>query len=169
MDPQRKTHLPRPHRIAALIAITVAATACSQEPPATSPGIPLVEQRAADTAPTAAATEEFRDSFAPGGIAASYRATFSEGQIQKLEEIRKASSQTATYEFRGARLMKYQGAALHSNDVIELEFDLQGKLLSARAGNKEVSAEEISAIRGRAQSLRSHAVAQHAVQGHDRN
>lgn len=65
--------------------------------------------------------------------------------------------------------MKYRGAALGSNDDIELEFDLQGKVLVARAGDKEVSAEEITAIRDRAQSLRSHAVAQHAVQGHDRN
>lgn len=142
---------------------------CSKQQ--TAPGTPLVEQRAAD--PTALpredlAREEFRGWFAPGGIEASYRATFSEGKIQSLEETRKATSQTGTYEFLGARLMKYRGAAIGSTEDIQLEFDQQGKVLVARAGNKEVSSEEISAIRDRAQSLRSHAVAQHAVQGHDK-
>lgn len=150
-----------------VIATALLAVACSKEQPAPSPSTPLVERRAADPAPTA--TEEFRSSFAPGGIDAKYRATFSEGQIQSLEETRKATSQTALYEFRGARLMKYRGAGLTSNDEIELEFDLRGKVLTARAGDKEVDPEEITAIRDRAQSLRSHAVAQHAVQGHDRN
>jgi hypothetical protein len=153
-------------QIAIVIAASLLATACSKEQPA-APSAPLVEQRAADPASTP--TDVFRGSFAPGGIAATYRATFSDGQIQTLEETRKATSQSGTYEYRGARLMKYRGAALGSNDDIELEFDLQGKVLVARAGDKAVSAEEITAIRDRAQSLRSHAVAQHAVQGHDRN
>ena len=64
--------------------------------------------------------------------------------------------------------MKYHGAALDSNDTIELEFDQQGKVLKARAGDKDVSAEAITAIRDRAQSLRSHAVSQYAVKGHDK-
>lgn len=152
-------------RLLTAIAILLAAAACSKEPPPVAP-TPLVEQRAADPAP---ATDEFRGSFAPGGIAATYRATFNQGKIQRLEETRKATSQTGTYEFLGARLMKYHGAALDSNDTINLEFDEQGKVLIARVvdNNKEVSAQEISAIRDRAQSLRSHAVAQHDVQGHD--
>lgn len=147
------------------VAMTVLLFGCSKEPVA--PSTPLVEQSAAD--PVVAPVDEFRGSFAPGGVQASYRATFSEGQIHTLEETRKATSQTGIYEFRGARLIKYQGAALGSDDTIELEFDVRGKLLAARAGDKDVSAEEISAISDRAQSLRSHAVAQHAVQGHDRN
>jgi hypothetical protein len=40
-------------------------------------------------------------------------------------------------------------------------------VLVARAGDKDASPEEISAIRDRAQSLRSHAVAQFAVRGHE--
>jgi hypothetical protein len=63
--------------------------------------------------------------------------------------------------------MKYRGAALGSNDIVELEFDQQGKVLVARADDKVMSADEISAIRDRAQTLRSHAVAQHDVHGHD--
>lgn len=148
------------------IATLLLAAACSKEPaPATSPGKPLVEQSAADPAPATA--DEFRGSFAPGGIAATYSARFREGKIQSLAETRKATSQTGTYEFLGARLMKYSGAALNSNETIELQFDEQGKVISARAGDKEVSAEEITAIRDRAQSLRSHAVSQYAVKGHD--
>jgi hypothetical protein len=155
------------HRILLLIATSVLAAGCSKEsPPATSPSTPLVEQRAAD--PVQKPGQEFRGSFAPGGIAATYRAKFSEGKIQSLEETRTASSHSATYEFLGARLMKYHGAALDSDDTIELEFDQQGKVLKARAGDKDVSAEAITAIRDRAQSLRSHAVSQYAVKGHEK-
>lgn len=150
-------------------ALSLLLTGCSKQQ--TPPSTPLVEQRAADATSLPKediAREEFRGSFAPGGIEAQYRATFSEGKIQSLQETRKATSQTGTYEFLGARLMKYRGAALGSTQDIELEFDQQGKVLVARSGDKDVSAEEISAIRDRAQSLRSHAVAQHAVQGHDK-
>ncbi len=152
------------------ISLTAAAVfivaACSKEPglPIT-PTTPLVEQSAAD--PEAARIEEFDGKFAPGGIAASYRATFSDGQIKSLEETREPTAQTGAYEFLGARLMKYQGAALRSAERIELQFDQQGKILVNRAGDKAASAEEISAIRDRAQSLRSHAVAHHDVRGHD--
>jgi capsular polysaccharide biosynthesis protein len=136
--------------------------ACSKQPSAPTP--PLVEQSAADV--KVVHIEEFDGKFAPGGIAASYRATFSDGQIKSLAETRDASAQTGTYEFKGARLMKYQGAALSSGEKIELEFDERGKVLVSRAGDKEVNAEEISAIRDRAQSLRSHAVATHDVRSH---
>lgn len=167
---KERNPLLRQQRIVLFAAVLALASGCSKEPPpvtASSPSRPLVEQDAAD--PAQAATEEFRSSFAPGGIAATYRATFSDGKIQRLEETRKATSQSGTYEFQGARLMKYHGAALGSNDTIELEFDTQGKVLVARAGDQDVSAEEITAIRDRAQSLRSHAVAKQAVQGHDQN
>lgn len=153
-------------RIPLLIATLLLAAACSKEPkPAIAPSTPLVEQNAADPAPGSA--DEFHGSFAPGGIAATYSAKFNEGKIQSLEETRQATSQTATYEFLGARLMKYSGAALNSSDNIELEFDQQGKVLQASAGDKDVSAEEIAAIRDRAQSLRSHAVSRYAVKKHD--
>jgi hypothetical protein len=152
---------------ALLIATLLLTTACSKEPePVAAPSKPLVEQSAAD--PVQGSTDEFRGSFSPGGIDATYSARFKEGKIQSLEETRKASSQTGTYEFLGARLMKYSGAALDSNDTLELVFDQQGKVISAKAGDKEASAEAVTAIRDRAQSLRSHAVSQYSVQGHDK-
>lgn len=148
-----------------VLAAMFMVAACAKEPATSSaPATPLVEQSAAD--PKAVRVEEFHGRFAPGGISASYRATFSDGHITSLEETREPSAQAGAYEFHGARLMKYQGAALGSAEKIELQFDQQGKVLVARAGSREVSAEEISAIRDRAQSLRSHAVAQHDVRGH---
>lgn len=154
---------PRALAIAALLLVG----ACSKEPtPTSTPSTPLVEQHAAD--PAQQPTEEFRSSFAPGGIEANYRATFAEGHIQSLEETRKVTSQTGSYEFKGARLLKYNGAALDSNDTLELEFDLEGKVLVAKAGDQAASQEQIIAIRDRAQSLRSHAVAQHDVKGHEK-
>lgn len=166
---------PRPEQLFSSIAMLWIAAGCSKDPTAAEPaaaepaaaapsGIPLVERRAADPAP---ASDEYRDSFAPGGVAATYRATFSDGKIQSLEETRTATSQTGTYEFLGARLIKYRGTALDSNAIIELEFDEQGTVLVARAGDKDVSAAEIAAIRNRARALRSHAVARRGVQGHE--
>ena len=159
--------VPHSKKILIVVAMFIVA-ACSKEPatPPTATTTSLVEQSAAD--PKAIRIEEFHGKFAPGGIAASYRATFSDGQIKSLEETREANAHTGAYEFHGARLMKYRGAALGSTEQIELEFDQQGKVLVSRAGDKEVSAAEIVAIRDRAQSLRSHAVATHDVRGHDK-
>ena len=151
-----------------VVAVLFIVAACSKESATpTAATTPLVEQRAADTQPIAR-IDELRGKFAPGGIAASYRATFSNGLIQSLEETRESNAQTAVYEFHGARLMKYQGAALSSAEQVELEFDQQGKVLVNRAGEKQLSPEEISAIRDRAQSLRSHALAHRGVQDHDK-
>jgi len=158
----------RSRKIVVLLAWLLVA-GCAKEQ-ATSPSTPLVQQDAAD--PASAPLEEFRGSFAPGGIKASYRALFDDGHISSIEETRKTSNATGTYEFRGARLMKYRGAALDSAEQIELQFDVNGKLLKARVGANDASAanaEVITAIRDRAQALRSHAVAQHAVRGHDKN
>lgn len=156
-----------------VVATALAIVGCSKEPAPsnTTPSEPLV---VVDHAPPLSSdpsatrpADEYRGFFAPGGIAAEYRATFSEGQIRTIEEKRTADARTADYKFQGARLLKYQGAALGSSDEMQLEFDLQGKVLVARAGDKDASPEEISAIRDRAQSLRSHAVAQYAVRGHE--
>lgn len=162
-----KLHVSPTKKIFAVVALFTAA-ACSQEPPTTTAPTttPLVEQSAAD--PKAVRIEEFQGKFAPGGIAASYRATFRDGHIASLEETRDPNALTGAYEYRGARLMKYHGVGLSSTANIELEFDQQGKVLVSRAADKEVSTEEISAIRDRAQALRSHAIAQHDVQGHDK-
>lgn len=156
-------------QIILLLIAALAITGCSKPPASPVTSTPLVEPGAADAKPL----DEFHGSFAPGGIQAGYRATFGEGETITIEETRQpttsAEVQRGAYEFRGARLVKYQGAALGSANELKLEFDLQGKVLVARAGDHDVAAEEINAIRDRAQSLRSHAVARHAVRGHDKN
>jgi hypothetical protein len=158
----RVSHTKKKFVVASLFMVA----ACSKEPaPPSAATTPLVEQRAADPQPDR--IEEFQGKFAPGGIATSYRAMFSNGQIRSLQETRESNAQTGAYEFLGARLMKYRGAALGSAESIELEFDQQGKVLVNRAGAKALSPEEISAIRDRAQTLRSHALAHHDVSGHD--
>jgi len=159
---------PRLYRFAPLTAALLI-IGCSKEPEHTTSAAktPLVQPDAADAKPD----EQFQGSFAPSGIQANYRATFGADDSIKIEETRSASTPTTprgVYEFRGARLLKYQGMALDSNQAVELQFDLQGKVLVARSGDKEASADEISAIRDRASSLRSHAVARHAVVGHER-
>jgi hypothetical protein len=156
-------------------AALLALGGCSKEAaaPVTAPAndTPLVEQSAIDA--PAAKAEEFRSSFAPGGIAATYRATFRDDQIKAIQETRRAAvggdEHKGEYEFLGARLMKYHGAALGSAATLQLEFDEQGRVLVARAGSDTASNEEITRIRDRAQALRSHAVAQRAVRGHDGN
>ncbi|MET0533727.1 MAG: hypothetical protein ABW171_05835 [Steroidobacter sp.] len=151
---------------ASIVVFTLVACSKESSPPAAAPSTPLVEQGAADAEP--ARIEEFRGKFSPGGIEANYVATFSDGRIEKMQETRQPDAGIGAYEFRGARLMKYRGAALKSAASIELEFDQQGKVLVARAGDTEVSMDEITAIRDRAQSLRSHAVAHFDVRGHDK-
>ena len=155
----------------ALLTAALLIVGCSKEPEHTSASAtaktPLVQPDAADAKPT----EQFQGSFAPSGLQANYRASFGANDTITIEETRSSFTPTtprAVYEFRGARLLKYQGSALHSTDNVELQFDLQGKVLVARSGDKEASADEITAIRDRAQSLRSHAVARHAVVGHER-
>ena len=100
------------------------------------------------------------------GIAATYEATFEEGERVRIAEQR-ADSRNGEYEFRGARLLHYSGGGLSSADAIELRFDLQGALTAREVGRGgTVPPEEISAIRERAQLLRSHALAQKTTRDH---
>jgi hypothetical protein len=79
----------------------------------------------------------------------------------------RADSRQGEYELRGARLLHYSGNGLSSADDIELRFSLQGVLELAKSGSGgTVSQEEISAIRERAQLLRSHALAQKTTRDH---
>ncbi|HEY4367096.1 MAG TPA: hypothetical protein VGN07_07640 [Steroidobacteraceae bacterium] len=102
-------------------------------------------------------------------MATTYEARFENGQLQHIAESRKSPipAGSGDYDFYGARLMRYRGTALQSGANVELQFDMQGGLTDSRSSDGKVSDEEISAIRTRAQVLRSHAAARHAVQGHE--
>lgn len=143
--------------------ILLALGACSKEPPA-PPGTPLAA--AIPHAPNAAADAHTLNSrINAAGIAATYAATFGAQQQLRIAEQR-ADSRNGEYEFRGARLLHYSGSGLSSADPIELRFDLQGVLTLSKAGAGPVPAEEVSAIRERAQLLRSHALAQRTTRDH---
>lgn len=104
-----------------------------------------------------------------GGIPTTYQAYFTAGQLTRVSETRaSAAGETVRgdYEFRGARLLKYIGPSVRGTSVLELEFDLQGRVVVSRAGAGTAGAEEISEVRGRAQLLRSHALTQRATRSH---
>jgi hypothetical protein len=104
-----------------------------------------------------------------GNVAATYRASFEEGQLKRIAEERKpqgAAARRGQYVFYGARLIEYSGAALQSDATLELHFDMQGGLMSATGSAGKPDDIELSAIRNRAQLLRSHALARKSTRGH---
>ena len=109
-----------------------------------------------------------RGTVTAAGIAATYEADFAGAQLESIRERRTGDQgPEALYEFRGARLVRYAGAPLTSpGEPIELTYDTQGTLLTARQGSGTVAQIEMQEIRTRAQLLRSHALAQHAIHAH---
>ena len=142
--------------------ILLALGACSKEP-APPQTVSLAPPAPSQAAPVDARTVSGRVN--AGGIATTYEATFAAGEQVRIAEQR-ADSRNGEYEFRGARLLHYSGAGLSSAEPIELRFNLQGALELAKSGNGSVPPEEISAIRERAQLLRSHALAQSSDHKH---
>ena len=142
--------------------ILLALGACSKEPepPQT---VPLVSAAAQEQ--PAAVAHKVSSHITAAGIAATYEATFEEGERIRIAEQR-ADSRNGEYEFRGARLLHYSGGGLSSAAPIELRFSLQGALELAKSGSGSVPPEEISALRERAQLLRSHALAQKTNRDH---
>ena len=138
--------------------------ACSKQAPAPTPETPLVAAAPQTQKPFVAA-ETISNRINAAGIAATYEATFTAEQQVRIVEQR-ADSRNGTYDFHGARLLHYSGSGLSTADPIELRFDLQGALTLSKAGAGAVPAEEVSAIRERAQLLRSHALAQRSSRDH---
>jgi hypothetical protein len=144
--------------------IVLALAACSKEPTTTqsAPLTPAI----APTNTDAANVRTLSGRINAAGIAATYEATFDEGERVRIAEQR-ADSRKGEYELRGARLLHYSGSGLSSADAIELRFSVQGVLELAKSGSGgTVPQEEISAIRERAQLLRSHALAQQTTRDH---
>jgi hypothetical protein len=142
--------------------ILLALGACSKQP-TPPPSAPLVTAPA--EAATPAAALKVSSHLNAAGIAATYDATFEQGEQMRIAEQR-ADSRNGEYEFRGARLLRYSGNGLSIAEPIELRFGLQGALELAKSGSGTVPPEEISAIRERAQLLRSHALAQKSNHSH---
>jgi hypothetical protein len=143
--------------------ILLALGACSKEP-APPQSVPLTPA----VAPAQASSVDARkvsSHVTAAGIAATYDATFEQGERLHIAEQR-ADSRHGDYEFRGARLLHYSGGGLSSPESVELRFDLQGALELAKSASGSVPPEEVSAIRERAQLLRSHALAQETNHNH---
>jgi hypothetical protein len=103
---------------------------------------------------------------AAAGIPTKYTAHFEADKLVRIDETRQLDQRRGSYQFYGARLVKYSGAAVGSPQTLELEFDLQGALKSEQANSGTAAATELSAIRERAQLLRSHALAQRSTRAH---
>lgn len=144
--------------------ILLALGGCSKEPtaPQGAPLTPAITQ----TNDVAANARTLGGHINAAGIEATYEATFEDEERMRIAELR-ADSRKGEYELRGARLLHYSGSGLSSADAIELRFSLQGVLELAKSGSGgTVPQEEISAIRERAQLLRSHALAQKTTRDH---
>ena len=95
-----------------------------------------------------------------------YSASFAaQRELQHVAEQRSARGHQASgrYEFHGARVVRYSGEELQGRRTVELQFDLQGGVLSNTAG---LPAADLAAIKTRGQLLRSHALAQLAAREH---
>ncbi|MGH8238405.1 MAG: hypothetical protein ACREXP_15485 [Steroidobacteraceae bacterium] len=137
--------------------ILLALGACSKEP--APPQIAPLAPAATPAQESSANMRKLSSHVTAAGIAATYDATFEQGERLRIAEQR-GNSRNGEYEFRGARLLHYSGSGLSNAAPVELRFDLQGALQLAKSASGTVPPEEISAIRERAQLLRSHALAQ---------
>jgi|HigsolmetaAR201D_1030396.scaffolds.fasta_scaffold01645_5 hypothetical protein len=150
-------------RILCALTACVLIGACSSDaPPEKEP-----DSRAHTLAPLPSESADvLRAKLNAAGMQTEYAANFDGDRLQRIAEHRKQGDATvaAEYAFVGARLVEYRGPKVNAPEKLELQFDVQGALVSGRGPN--VSDEEIAAIRDRAQLLRSHAVAQRATRGH---
>ena len=100
------------------------------------------------------------------GVAAQYSVHFDAERLVRIDEQRRTATGAllqSEYTYQGARLLHYRGSKLIEPTPIDLQFDVQGVLLSQQG---DVSDAELDAIRARAQLLRSHALAQRASRAH---
>jgi hypothetical protein len=145
-----------------LLSLAAATMSCSKEPVAQTP---LVVPQAQNPSQPAMTTTTATGTIDAAGIAASYEAHFNDERLERIVETRSGAG-SAEYSFKGARLLHYSGPALHDARAVDLRMDVNGRVLSATAGADPMSQEQISEITSRAQLLRSHALAQAAVSGH---
>ena len=151
--------------ITMVAACTERDTGDRQATPATAAAA-IAEPSASELPPASGDTLEAKMTAA--GIPTVYRARFDKGQLTSISE-RRGAGQAGEYQFYGARVTRYVGAPLGEGPNIDIEFDLQGAVVSARPVSgawAQVRAEEVSSISSRGQLLRSHALTQRSVKEH---
>jgi hypothetical protein len=149
--------------------------ACSERDPGILPAqTPATSARMQPSFETRS-LQKISSKVAAGGIPTSYDAYFDQQQLKGIiEERSSATTEQGEYIYTGARLMQYTGSALpasaHTAGIIELKFDLQGRLQSARTTSNDsapsIEQQQIDAIRTRALLLRSHALARRSINAH---
>lgn len=173
MNANYKTWVPR-ISTNVLLALTAALAGCTQDNPrapaeaagASVPAEPLVIAPSPDETKVPLPQQKFEIN--AGDSKTVYVPEFNNDQLISIEEHRTSSrgQAQARYEFQGARLLRYSGAAFETEDQLELEFNLQGAVVSATLSTQPASQQEITRARERAQLLRSHALAQQATRTH---
>ena len=163
------------YAIAAALVVSCVAGCARQEPAAETPAPPTAQTTRAAPPPQheeVMAETDPADGSAltvkvdAGGIPVKYTAHFDGDKLTRIDEIRDADGRQGEYDFYGARLVKYSGAAVGSPAMLLIEFDMQGAVASAQADPSPLSNSEINAIRERSQLLRSHALAQRDTRMH---
>ena len=143
--------------------------ACSDRQAGPAPSATNEATQSAPTPEEDTSQDVIKAALPMGNVAATYRASFEAGQLKRIAEERKpqgAAALRGNYVFYGARLIEYSGAALQSDATLELHFDMQGGLMSAAGSAGKPDEAELSAIRNRAQLLRSHALARKSTRSH---
>lgn len=160
---------------ALLIALLACLNACSREQPpseahSNAPITPELSSQDPLRAPDSGAEVMLTADLNAGGIPSRYEAHFAEEQLHRIDESRTRGDEVevGVYQFYGARLLRYDGAGLLHPTRVRLELDMQGRVTTALADGAPANAAEISAIRARAQLLRSHALTQRATRSHER-
>jgi hypothetical protein len=156
------------------IVLAACAAACSDRTPleAKAPVVapPFVPAEHEPTMEEKALKENFVEAtLAAGTTPAKYTAEFEDGKLIRIAEERSppnADVLRGNYVFYGARLVEYSGASPQSDATLELRFDTQGGMTSANGSAGEPGDAEISAVRNRAQLLRSHALARKSSRDH---
>lgn len=155
-----------PHPVIFWLLCASLLAGCARQEPAPPPAPP--SDAAAHATTVSDDTQDApRAKLNGNGMAADYSARFEAGQLVRIDEERQAQGGAALpgeYTYQGARLLRYRGARLTAPATLDLQFDMQGALLSG--GGPDLDEAEVAAIRNRAQLLRSHALAQRASREH---
>lgn len=155
-----------PHSVQHAETSTPESTARADSASAVPGAIPPVDARGSVARATGPSTDRVITVRAViANLPTEYSASFATNQLRVIAETREAGGRRAPgrYEFYGARLTRYSGERLLAAGTAQLEFDLQGVLLSRPT---ELSSSDVEAIKTRGQLLRSHALAQQATRTH---
>ena len=174
MNANYKTLVPR-LSMNVLVLVGSALVGCAQDDPEVRnkpvgepvAAEPLVIAPSPEPAPAQSQLQKFE--VETNGSKSAYVPEFQNEQLVRITEERttREGLARARYEFQGARLLRYSGSAFERDGQLDVEFNLQGVLISATRDLQPAPQQEIAHARARAQLLRSHALAQQASRAHN--